>query len=201
MKALDLFCGAGGAGRGLADAGFDVVGVDLEPQPNYPFEFHQSDALAVLTLDVADFDFVWASPPCQRYMTGGQVRREDAPDLIGPVRQMLEWFGVPWVIENVSGAPLRADAVLCGSHFGLTLKRVFEASYPISAPRACDHRKPIVGVYGHPHGKAGAWPGMLPSTLATWRSAMGIDWMTARELSQAIPPAYSAHLATQFLGI
>ncbi len=179
---------------GLHRAGYEVVGVDIKPQPNYPFEFIQADALKV---DLDGFDLIWASPPCQRYMTGGVVRRKEAPDLIGPVRKRLKKQPAPWIIENVPGSPLRIDIVLCGSHFDLPIRRHrhFEMSFPAPEPRECDHSKPIVGVYGHPHGKAGAWPGMLPSTVETWREALDCPWMIASELSQAIPPAYSEFLA------
>ena len=190
-----MFCGAGGVSRGLSDAGFEVVGVDLVEQPRYPFEFRRGDALAV---DLGGFDLVWASPPCQRYMTGGVVRRERAPDLIGPVRKRLKAWGGPWIIENVPGAPMRRDVMLCGSMFGLPLRRhrLFEMSFEVPKQPGCRHAEvgPIVGVYGHPHGKAGAWPGMRPSTIETWREAMGIDWMNAKEITQAIPPAYAEFL-------
>lgn len=181
---------------GLHRAGFEVVGVDINPQPNYPFEFIQGDALEA---ELAGFDLIWASPPCQRYIRSGLVANQaKRPDLVGPVRDLLQGSGTAWIIENVPGSPLRQDAVLCGSMFGLNVRRhrVFETSdgETISTPK-CDHSKPVVGVYGHPHGKRGAWPGMLPGSLDSWSQAMGIDWMTAPELAQAIPPAYSEFLA------
>ncbi len=190
---MDLFCGAGGAAMGYHRAGFEVVGVDVAPQPNYPFEFHQGDALE---FPLNGFDVVHASPPCQRYMTGGVVNRDKAPDLLGATR--LRLLDVPYVIENVPGAPMRSDYILCGTAFGLGVRRhrLFELSTgPVELSPACDHSRPVTGVYGHPHGKAGAWPGMLPSTHEVWSREMGIDWMTARELTQAIPPAY-----TEFVG-
>lgn len=199
LRALDLFCGAGGASMGLHRAGFEVRGVDIEDQPNYPFAFSRSDALDV---SVFGYDLIWASPPCQRFIRSGTVNKKGRPDLLTPIRELLIGAGVPWIIENVPGAPMRADVTLCGSMFNLPLRRHrwFELSWPKpTPPRKCDHSSPIVGVYGHPHGKRGAWPGMLSGTPETWAAAMGIDWMTVKELSQAIPPAYSEFLAKAFL--
>lgn len=179
----------------------EIVGVDIRSQPRYPFTFVLGDALE---FDLAGFDFVWASWPCQRYMTGGLVNRALAPDLVALGRAKLQQWGGLWAMENVPGAPLHAGLMLCGSMFGLPIRRhrLFEANWPLPlSPRACDHRSSITGVYGHAHGKAGAWKGikpMLPSDLATWSAAMQIDWMTAPELSQAVPPAYSQYLA-QFI--
>jgi DNA (cytosine-5)-methyltransferase 1 len=194
-RALDLFCGAGGASMGLHQAGFTVTGVDINPQPNYPFEFVQADALEY-PLD--GFDLIWASPPCQAFIRSGLVNKEDTIDLLTPIRKKLLKQDAPWIIENVPGAPMRADYILCGSMFGLPIRRHrwFEISYPkyFLAP-PCNHNRPIVGVYGRPHGINGAWRGMLPGTLESWSQAMEIDWMTVKELSQAIPPAYSEFLA------
>jgi DNA (cytosine-5)-methyltransferase 1 len=181
---------------GYHRAGFEVVGVDITPQPRYPFEFVQADALEYARQELRGwdgFDAIHASPPCQRYIRGG-LQSESHPDLLGPTRELLEQTGLPWVIENVPGAPMRPDAVLCGSQFGLTIRRHrwFEFSWgePILT-LACDHSRPIHGVYGGLHGRRGAWPGMLPDTLETRRAALGIDWMTAAELADAIPPAYA----------
>jgi DNA (cytosine-5)-methyltransferase 1 len=198
-RLLDLFCGAGGCSVGYHRAGFDVTGVDIEPQPNYPFEFHQGDAM---TFPLEGFDVIHASPPCQRYMTGGLVNRDTRPDLLGPIRARLAASGVPYVIENVPGAPLRRDLILCGSMFGLDVRRHrwFELNpRMIALTPSCDHSRPAAGVYGNLHGKAGAWPGMLPSDLPTWQKAMGVDWMTAPELSEAIPPAYTEFVGAQIL--
>lgn len=197
-RLLDLFCGAGGASMGYHRAGFDVVGCDINPQPHYPFPFVQADALAP-PFDLSGFSLIHASPPCQAYVRSGMVAKDGRhPMLIEPVRAMLESSGVPWVIENVPGSTLRADVVLCGSMFGLAIRRHrwFETSPTLlGLTPPCDHSRPITGVYGHPHGKGGAFPTkrrpMLPSDAETWSREMGIDWMTPRELSQAIPPAYT----------
>lgn len=208
-RLLDLFCGAGGAAMGYHRAGFEVVGIDIAPQPNYPFEFWQCDALTFLSYleNRRRFDVIHASPPCQAYSTLGSLSEKTYPDLYEPTRERLLESGLPWVIENVIGAPYRSGFVLCGSSFGLRIRRHrnFEASIAVLAP-ACDHgwqrdriypalngadrkrggRSGIVGVYGNGGDKrADLWP-----------AAMGIDWMTRQELTQAIPPAY-----TQFVGV
>ena len=204
-RLLDLFSGAGGCTKGYQRAGFYVVGVDIAPQPNYcGDEFVQMDALdytahEILGVKADDFDAIHASPPCQRYIRGGLSDKAKHPDLIGRVREFLEYTALPYVIENVPGAPMRPDIVLCGSQFGLEVRRHrwFETSWgasPLTPP--CDHLRPVTGVYGNAHGKAGAWPGMLPSDLGTWSKAMGIFWMTAREITDAIPPSY-----TEFVGL
>lgn len=200
-RLLDVFSGAGGAARGYQRAGFYVVGVDHKPQPRYAGdEFIQADALEFLAAHGTEYDAIHASPPCQRYMTGG-THRKDHPDLVGPVREKLLAIGLPWVIENVPGAPLRRDLLLCGSMFGLPLRRhrIFERSVGRSEQPPCRHNGKIVGVYGNPHGARGAWPSMRPSTPETWSEALGIDWMTPKELSQAIPPAYTEFIGKQLI--
>ena len=200
---LDLFCGAGGAAVGYHRAGFDVIGVDINPQPHYPFEFIQGDALGDLPEGLLGFDAVHASPPCQAYIRSGNTAQDGRhPDLLPATRQLLEDSGLPYVIENVPGAPMRPDLILCGSMFGLDVRRHrwFESNAtlpPWTSP--CDHSKPVAGVYGHPHGANGAAPGMLPGTLEVWSDAMGIDWMTAAELANAIPPAYTEHIGRQLI--
>jgi DNA (cytosine-5)-methyltransferase 1 len=190
---------------GYHRAGFDVVGVDIVPQPNYPFPMVEWDALEWLRYEGPDeFDAIHASPPCQRYIRSGNVDRNKHPDLLGPTRELLEQSGRPWVIENVPGAPMRADLLLCGSMFGLKVRRHrwFEVggwSLDPWPPFTCDHSQPVAGVYGHPHGAGGAARGMLPGTLESWSDAMGIDWMTAPELANAIPPAYTEWIGTQLL--
>ena len=182
---------------GLHRAGFEVTGVDIADQPRYPFTFIRGDALEA---DLRGFDFIWASPPCQRYSMAvrNAGRSHLFPDLIPPVRDRLLTAGVPWVIENVPGAPLRRDLVLCGTMFGLRLvrHRLFETSWPISAlVPPCAHRGDEIPVYGN--GTPSWHREKLGRNITAdeQRIAMGIDWMTRDELTEAIPPAYSEFIA------
>lgn len=199
-RLLDLFCGAGGAAMGYHRAGFEVVGVDLKPQPRFPFEFHQADAL---TYPLGGFDVVHASPPCQSYSYMSACRpglSGTYPDLIEAVRERLDNSGLPYVIENVPNAPLRADATLCGHMFGLELyrHRVFESNRPLAEPEHPRHIKP--------GGRAGHWkPGEVISVAGNFapaavaRKAMGIHWMNRAELGESIPPAYTRHIGAQLM--
>lgn len=204
-RLLDLFCGAGGAAMGYHRAGFDVVGVDIEAQPRYPFAFHQADAL---TFPLDGFDAIHASPPCQRYSAATTVHGRDVieshPDLIDPLRPLLQATGLPYVIENVPGAPLRAALILCGSMFGLEVRRhrLFEGAVPMMAPASCNHSEAAVPVYGHTG--AGANRGRerergRSNGVADWRRAMGIDWMGVNELAEAIPPAYTEYIGRRLM--
>jgi DNA (cytosine-5)-methyltransferase 1 len=204
---LDLFCGAGGAAVGLHRAGFDVVGVDIRRQPRFPFKFELADAMSVLCWRWLreDYDFVWASPPCQAFTA---YRRRpghvgEYPNLIDRVRERLEVTGLPYVIENVRGAPLRNPVTLCGSMFGLDVRRhrLFESNLPLEQP-ACRHHEQTPRFPPATNRtnlrrtvEVGAW--RIP--LEVQQRAMGIDWMELRELSQAIPPAYSEYLGRQLL--
>lgn len=214
MRLLDLYCCEGGAGEGYRRAGFDVTGIDIVERDYKPGKFVCADAIAYLLAHGHEYDAIHASPPCQRYINNGnaaRVRDQDGrPDLVGPTRVALEAAGRPWVIENVEGAvrlgAMRADVVLCGSMFpelAVQRHRAFEfggwAWGRLLLLPGCDHRKPIAGVYGHPHGQAGAWPGMLPSTLESWRSAMGMPWASAEGLAEAIPPAYTECIGRELM--
>lgn len=155
---LDLFCGAGGAAMGYHRAGFDVIGVDLNPQPRYPFEFHQCDALEWLSYEQNEFDAIHASPPCQRYTAlakGNNANVDDYPDLIAPTRELLQETGLPYVIENVPSAPLRYPITLCGEMFGLSVirHRLFESNLPLLM---CPHRPHRGRVAGYRHGQKGS---------------------------------------------
>jgi DNA (cytosine-5)-methyltransferase 1 len=211
---LDLYSCAGGSGMGFYRAGYDIVGVDSEPQPNYPFEFHQADALTYLR-EVIDNGMrlpdgrkvkaINASPPCQFYSTMTNCRpglREEYPDLIGPTRALLSETTVPWVIENVGAAkPWMNDPItLCGQMFGLELyrHRLFESNVRIPEPLHPSHTKPaskaahwvpgtVMSVCGHVH----------PITMA--REVMEIWWTTRDELSEAVPPAFTEYLGKQML--
>jgi DNA (cytosine-5)-methyltransferase 1 len=208
-KLLDAYSCAGGAGMGYHLAGFDVTGLDKDPQPNYPFRFIQADALEVLAdrKFMAQFDAVHASPPCQfkALATLSQRRRgKEYPDLIGPTRSLLERLRIPWVIENVPGTPLRPDIRLCGCMFGLEIpgigylkrERWFETSWrAFSLEPPHRHRGHAISIAGH---GTPAW--MRARTghigVAEWRQVMGIGWTTREELTEALPPAYTEYVGS-----
>ena len=215
MRLLDLFCGAGGAAVGYHQAGFtEIVGVDIMPQPNYPFTFYQGDALNLEGEWWADFykyDLIHASPPCQRFsdLAHRNGNGHEWPDLIAPTRELLQASGRPYIIENVEGAPLRSPLLLCGTMFpGLRVirHRLFETSEWVWVPPHGRH--PLVFT----HDKRKAHYGQLDqdtafvqvtgggnATVANKRDAMGVDWMTGSELNEAIPPAYSKFIGEQFI--
>lgn len=230
-RLLDLFCGGGGAAYGFHRAGFDVVGVDHVAQPNYPFEFHQDDALQVLAwlngydnpyLDhqwsPRDFDAIHASPPCQfatAYRRTGNVR--PSANLIDPTRRLLEGSRLPYVIENVELARphLRGPVMFCGTMFDPPMEvqrhRLFETNWPLDPPTwPCRHL--LNGRDRYPGGRSkqrtGSSRGLVRATveIGSWdipldvqREAMGIDWMTLEELSQAIPPMFTELIGAQLL--
>lgn len=201
MRVLDLFCGAGGSAMGLHRAWPDaeIIGVDISPQPRYPFHFVQADAM---TYSLDSFDFIWASPPCQAYSLAQRIRNRKHPNLIPGIRERLKAAGTHYCIENVPGAPLLNPIELCGAMFsGLSVyrHRRFETSFKVVEPDHPVHlatlgkmgRKVLDGDFMHVVGNFnGADAG---------RRAMDIPWMTRNELREAIPPAYSHFIARQLL--
>lgn len=217
MKVLDLFCGAGGAAMGLHRAwpDADILGVDIKPQPRYPFRFRQADAM---TFPLDGYDFIWASPPCQGYSRLRHLpwlKGKEWPLLIAETRARLVASGAAWCIENVEDSPL-AGFVLCGQSFGLPIyrHRKFETSFYCLTQSHESHRQVIgrgrivndrrKGSLNNGSAK-GAWGKQTIVTVAGGQfkkadgeRALGIDWMRKDELSQAIPPAYSEFIARQF---
>lgn len=206
-RLLDLFCGAGGAAMGYYRAGFDVVGVDIKPQPRYPFEFVQGDALEYCAAHGAEFDAIHASPPCQAYSASRTIRGyTNHPDLVAPTRAALVATGKPYVIENVKGAPLVEPlVVLYGTMFGLRTmrQRLFEYrgfDMPFTLAPSKPAKSAKMGRIAKPDqwitiaGKGGA-----RGTKQQWMDAIGIDWMCVEELAQAIPPAYTEYIGRQLL--
>ena len=200
-RLLDLFCCAGGAGMGYHRAGFDVVGVDIAPQPHYPFAFWCRDALDFLRVHGKRFDAIHASPPCQDYTEAQKIQGNTHPRLIAPTRELLQELGVPWVIENVVGAPLRDPIMLCGAMFGLETyrHRLFESNVSLVAPEHPEHvakqtkmgRPPVEGEFMHVVGNF--------SGVAKAREVMGMPWATRDELREAIPPVYTEWVGAQLM--
>jgi DNA (cytosine-5)-methyltransferase 1 len=220
-RLLDLFCGQGGAAVGYHRAGFDVVGVDVEPQPHYPFEFHRGDAM---TWPLDGFDAVHASPPCQRFSVTRNTHDRDYPDLLTPTIDRLRAQPLPWVIENVPGAPMPGAIELCGAAFGcnaldidgaplvLRRHRLFLSNVLLLIPEcACGaYRRMGVrvgGVYGGgPENRRlanrnlGTFRGGYTPTKAVAAALIGVEHMTKAGLAQAIPPAYTEHIGRQLIG-
>lgn len=216
MKLLDLFCGAGGAAVGYHRAGFDVVGVDIAPQPHYPFEFHQADAM---TWPLDGYDAIHASPPCQAFTQmsarwrGKGGKADEHVNLLTPTLERFAELTVPWVVENVPGARRLMDPMLIlhGGMFGLGVHRprLFASNVILLNIQAAATVSPI-GVYGKPDGRTtyryrnnGNYKGK--SLIRAWKSldegaeAMGIDWMDVAGMREAIPPAYTEHIGRQLL--
>ena len=185
---------------GYYRAGFEVVGVDIKAQPRFPFEFHQADALEY---PLETFDVTHASPPCQKYSAATRHLANNSPLLIEPIRHRLLATGRPYVIENVLGAPLLEPITLCGLSLGLNVKRhrLFESNVPLPAPPCVPgHPGDWYVIFGHEvrsrrHGHAAG----RKNNLEVGRKAMGIDWMTRGELSEAIPPAYTEWIGRRIL--
>lgn len=213
-RILDLYCGAGGAGDGYRRAGFDVVGVDHEPQPSYPFGFRQADAIGVMDalLDgqsvegvgrLQDFVALHGSPPCQAFTVYGNNSkhvRSDHPNLIPATRRRFQDSELLYVIENVPGAPLMNPVQLCGTSFPpleVRRHRLFESNFPI-AEVPCNHKRLTVRKYpgssNRPNGRTVCNIGEWRVPLEIQRVAIDIDWMSVPELSQAVPPPYTQHI-------
>lgn len=219
---IDLYCGAGGASAGYVRAGFQVIGVDIEPMSNYPFDFILADALEYLDMlrrhgvpsYVAAFH---ASPPCQKYSTLSKHYRTDRidtyPELIEPTRDKLDKLRLPYVIENIPGAPLIDPVTLCGSHFDLTSRwpdfgkvglrrhRGFEAhGFTLADPGAHDHSYRAVPVYGYTNNRLYRGKGFRGESFNELRkTVMDIDWMEHEELNEALPPAYCNYVGGYML--
>lgn len=199
MKLLDLFCGAGGASMGYHQAGFDdITGVDINPQPRYPFKFVQADAMM---FNLSGYNVVVASPPCQAYTNAQRIRSNTHVDYIATLRTRLKKANLPWCIENVIGVPLIAPVMLCGTMFGIKTyrHRLFETSFFCREPQHTEHPEPsqkmgrpiVEGEYIHIVGHF--------SNVQLARKVMQIDWMTRDELSEAIPPAYTKYIGKYLL--
>lgn len=218
-RILDLYSCAGGAAAGYHRAGLEVVGVDINPQPRYPFEHHVADALEYVTEHGHEFDVIHASPPCQAFSATKSLHTNTHPDLISPTRAALKGTGKPYVIENVPGSPLENPLVLCGTMFdlqandvdGAPLKlrrhRLFESNMFLYPPGTCDHNPAVLtaSVYG----AGGGWTpehrdgesrrgGYVPAT-SVCQELLGVDWMNKHEMSQVIPPAYTEWVGQQIL--
>lgn len=229
MKILDLFCGAGGAGKGYMDARFVIYGVDIEPQPDYPGAFHQGDAISVLStliggasvafthpggrieqVTIAEFDAIHASPPCQASsaLTKGTNKGREYLNLIPATRALLALHDKPTVIENVQGSDLRRDLTLCGEMFGLGVirHRYFECSGFTALPTPHQAHRGRVAGWRHGVFYEGVYrqvygQGGGKGTVAEWQVAMGIDWTSNRKsIAEAIPPAYTRFIGGQIMG-
>lgn len=200
---LDLFCGGGGAAMGYHRAGFTVIGVDNKPQPRYPFKFIQADALCYAVAFGRQFDVIHASPPCQAYSCSTPDKSKHK-EMIDITRDVLQWIGKPYIIENVGGAKRHMinPLMLCGTMFGLNVirHRYFECKPTIwFAPATCKHNRPVVKQGSAPkNGEFHSITGHF-SGVEEGQKAMGIDWLGQKELSQAIPPAYTEFLGNQIM--
>ena len=216
-RLLDLFCCAGGAAMGYHRAGFEVVGIDKEPQPHYPFEFIQDEALGALQCDeigdyqLRDFVAIHASPPCQHFTAYGRAVKdikERYEDLIEPTRELLIASGLPYVIENVPTAPLVDPIMLCGSMFDIDVQRhrLFEANWDLRPHQwPCRHRiwgrrfKSSTG--RRPNSRYTIEVGSWDEPIELQKRCMGVDWtITVRELSEAVQPAYTEFIGSQLIG-
>jgi DNA (cytosine-5)-methyltransferase 1 len=204
-RLLDLFCCQGGAGMGYHRAGFEVTGVDINPQPRYPFMFIHGDALEYLAAHGHKYDVIHASPPCQAYSVTKSIHKNEHPMLIEEVRARLLETGKPYIIENVEGAPLKNTVALCGTMFGLKVyrHRLFECNPLIQFPPfECEHRVAMAPSKGHYHTlEKYEMITCVGHNFAaeSGKIAMDIDWMTRGGMAQAIPPAYTEWIGKQLI--
>lgn len=212
LTLLDICCKAGGASYGYYLAGFNVVGVDREPQPHYPFPFIQRDLRDLDPEWIAEnFDAGAASPPCWAHSDLAYRTGREYEDFIPETRALLEASGLPFVIENVEGAPLRNPLILCGTQFDglrVTRHRLFESNVMLTVPRPCPRKHPLHFTHdkrkAH-YGRLSEWTAFVTvtgggnSSKAAAEDAMGIPggWMTKDEINQAIPPAYTEWIGGQ----
>jgi len=207
-KLLDLFCGGGGTGMGYHRSGFDVTGVDMKPQPKYPFRFIQADALDYVAQYGWMYNAIHASPPCQTHSSITKTAKSEGNhlDLIPVTRFWLQSLGLPYVIENVPGArnSLRNPLMLCGTMFGLYVQRhrLFESNILLIAPSHCNHTMKVAK-HGRPAKRFEEYAAVTGhfSDVEYARIAMGIDWMGQKDLAQAIPPAYTEYIGKQLIGL
>lgn len=204
-RLLDTYCCQGGASYGYWLAGFDVVGVDMDAQPRYPFEFHQGDAVQYIREHGHEFDVIVGSPPCQRYSKAQRIQNREHPDLIGPTRLAMVEAGKPYVIENVedAGPELIDPITLCGRSFGLQTyrHRLFESNKPLQAPEHPAHTIPITkmgrpwkpGTYYHAVGNFSGVPAI--------RADMHVPWMNRDGVRECIPPKYAEFIGLQLLDL
>jgi DNA (cytosine-5)-methyltransferase 1 len=186
---------------GYHQSGFEIVGVDINPQPRFPFEFHRGDAIEFVRRHGHEFDFIAGGPPCQRYSKAQRIRKRDHPDLIGEFRSALVATGKPYVIENVEEArpELRSPMMLCGLSFGLRTDRhrLFESNLPLSVPEHPAHPKGKTKM-GRPFqdGELRQYVGNFSGVQAA-REDLGVHWMNRDGIRECIPPAYAHHLGEQ----
>lgn len=206
LRLLDLYCCAGGAGMGFHQAGFEVVGIDIEPQQKYPFEFIQDDAIDYLKANWKKFDAIHGSPPCQGYSNlTPKEHKHKHEKMIDVLRSELLKTGKPFIIENVAGArhDLIKPIMLCGSMFGLRTQRhrYFETSFEVNVPFKCDHSElPLLVTTASKASREKRFKlGMQPKSVTNAPLAYGIDWMDFKGLKEAIPPAYTKFIGSQLL--
>lgn len=215
---LDLFCCQGGASAGYVRAGFDVVGVDIAPQPRYPFTFIQADAMTYLAEVIASgeihrFAALHLSPPCQEYSALKSLKTRQYPDLLAAARDLAIASGLPWILENVATAPMAQGVMICGTALGLNVRRhrLFDSSHLLYGPGPCRHDLDDINVYGHNawnyRPRSEQWKRtytrtnakQCPVPVAQAKVAFQADWMTLAGLAECIPPAYTAWLGRQLL--